>query len=67
MKMIQKHLARQQRKAEQINLFMKEKFYAQLQLIIFCRDERVVERKGKLYKDTNLWDASKLRKRRDFK
>lgn len=28
-----------------------------------CRDERIVERQGVLYKDTNLWDSPRRRKR----
>ena len=67
MKMIQKHLARQQRKAEADKFIHEREILCSTSTDNICRDERVVERKGKLYKDTNLWDASKLRKRRDFK
>lgn len=28
-----------------------------------CRDERIVERNGQFYKDTNMWDSTQRRKR----
>ena len=28
-----------------------------------CRDERVVERNGVIFKDTNMWDSPRRRKR----
>ena len=31
-----------------------------------CRDERVVERTGVLYKDSNMWDSPSKRKRVKF-
>ena len=67
MKMIQKHLARQQRKAEADKCIHEREILCSTSTDNICRDKRVVERKGKLYKDTNLLDASKMRKRIDFK
>ena len=67
MKIIQKDLARQQRKAEADKFVHEREILCSTSTDNICRDEGVVERKGKLYKDTNLWDTSKLRKRIDFK
>ena len=65
MKVLQRHLAKQKRE-EQVN-----KSKAQSSVLCqntgqnVCRDERVVERDGTLYKDTNLW-ADRARQRREI-
>ena len=61
MRTIQRHHAREQRKremAEKENDFSKVSYFGQG----ICRDERVVERDGQLYRDTNLWSKSKRRR-----
>ena len=61
MRTIQRHYAREQRKremAEKENDFSKVSYFGQG----ICRDERVVERDGQLYRDTNLWSKSKRRR-----
>ena len=60
MRTIQRYSASQKRKADlevKENDFSKILYYGDG----ICRDERVVERNGQLYRDTNLWDKQSKR------
>ena len=56
MKDLQKQLASQKRKMEADKFSDKRDLLTSISTVNVCRDERIVERKGILYKDTNMWD-----------
>ena len=60
MRTIQRYSASQKRKAD---LAVKENDFSKIPYCGdgICRDERVVERNGQLYRDTNLWDKQSKR------
>lgn len=63
MRIVQRQIARDNRRkeiAERNELYPESTEEVKYQL---CRDERVVERQGRLFKDTNMWDSPKKRKR----
>ena len=65
MKVLLRHLAKQKRE-EQVNRSNAQSHVlGQTSGLNVCRDERVVESDGKLYKDTNLW-AEPARRRREI-
>ena len=58
----QREVARQQRQHEMLQAkddFSKIPYYGEN----VCRDERVVERHGQLFRDTNLWHSAGYRRR----
>lgn len=67
MKEVQKSIASRKRKDEADKFMDARRVLCSISTSNICRDERVVERQGRLMKDTNLWDRPELRKRIDFK
>ena len=62
MKDIQKHFAAQKRNSEADKSSDKRELLTSTSTMNVCRDVRIVERKGILYKDTSMWDEPKRRK-----
>ena len=62
MKTYQRHTAAEKRKRE---IEEKKDDYSNIPYFgpSICRDERVVEKDGELYKDTNMWNSPRKRKR----
>lgn len=67
MKDLQKFLASEKRKKEADRFKDAREVLCSTSRKNVCRDERIVERYGKILKDTNLWDEPKRMKRIDFK
>ena len=63
MKDLQKQIASQKQKREADKFSDKRELLTSISTVNVCRDERIIERKGILYTDINMWDEPKRRKR----